>query len=79
MILSVSSRGPSMEKFLSRNLHLEIKSFTELLTKYLMKFKKEFDANLSSLGTNEFVYIRNPFIANDKMLQAERGTEEKLI
>ena len=43
MLLSGPSRSFSMEKFLSQNTHYETKSFTELVTKYFMKFEKEID------------------------------------
>ena len=43
MLLSGSSRGPSIKKFLSQNACYETKNFTEQVTEYLMKFEKEID------------------------------------
>ena len=40
MLQSGPSRGPSIEKFLNQNARYETKSFTELVTEYLMKFEK---------------------------------------
>ena len=57
MLLSGPPRDPSMEKFLSQNSHQEIKSFTDLVTKYLMKFDKEIDGYFPSLCKDGFAYI----------------------
>ena len=35
----------------------ETKSFTELITEHLMKFKREIDEHFLSLGKDEFAYI----------------------
>ena len=69
MLLSGPSRGPSIEKFLSQNARYETKSFTALVTEYLMKFEKEIDGYLLSLGKDGFAYIRNLFSGNAQMLQ----------
>ena len=69
MLLSSLSSGPSIEKFLIQNKRYKIKSFTELVTKYLMKSEKEIDEYFPSLGKNGFVYSRNSFTANAQMLQ----------
>ena len=70
MLLSSLSRGPFIEKFLIQNKRYDTKSFTKLVTKYLMKFEKEIDQYFPSLGKNGFVYTRNSFTANAQMLQA---------
>ena len=57
MLLSGSSKGLSIEKFLSQNAHYEAKNFTELVTKYLVKFEKEIDGYFPSLRKNGFAYI----------------------
>ena len=40
MLLSSLSRGFFVEKFLNQNAHYETKSFTKLITEYLLKFEK---------------------------------------
>ena len=44
-----------------------------------MKFKKEICGYFPSLGKDRFAFIRNPFTANDQMLQTGTGTQEELI
>ena len=68
-----------MEKFLSQNAFCETKSFTELVTKYLIKFKKKIDKYFPSLGKDKFAYIRNPCTANAQMLHTGTGTHEELV
>ena len=75
MLLCDPLRGPFMENFQSQSAHYETKSFTKLVTKYLMKFDKVIDGNFQSLGKNGFAYIRNPFSANAQMLQIGTGTQ----
>ena len=41
MLLRGPSRGLSMKKFLSQNALYDTKNFTELVTKYLIKFEKK--------------------------------------
>ena len=43
-----------MEQFLSQNANFKTKSFTELATKYLMKFEKEIDGYFPSLVNDRF-------------------------
>jgi len=63
----------TVTEFLCQNPHMETKSFSELVTEHLMKFKKEIDGYFPSLGEDEFAYLRNPFTANAQMLQAGIG------
>ena len=81
MLLSGPSRNHFMEKFLSQNAYCETKSFTESVTKYLMKFEKEIDAYFLNLGKDGFAYrtLEIPFTANTQMLQTRTGTHEKLV
>ena len=64
MLLSGPSKGLSMKKFPSQNARYETKSFTELVTKYLMKVEKEIDKYFPSLGKDRFAFIRNLLTAN---------------
>ena len=68
-----------MEKFLNQNPQFETKSFTELVIEHLMKFEWEIDKYFSSLGKDEFAFIRNSFTANARILQAGTGTQEELV
>ena len=68
-----------MEQFLSQNANYKNKKFTELVTKYLMKFEKEIDGYFPSLGNDGFLYIRNTFTTNPQMLQTGTDTEEELV
>ena len=81
MLLSGPSRDLSMEKFLSQNVHNGTKSFTELATKYLMKFEKKVYGYFPSLGKDGFAYsyISNPFTANAQMPQTGTDIQEKLV
>ena len=79
MILSGSSRGPFMDKVRSKNPHFETKSFTELVTEHLIKFKIQIDGHFPSLGKDELAYIRNLFTANAQILQAGTGTQKELV
>ena len=79
MLLSGPPSDFFIEKFLSQNARFDTKSFIELVTKYLMKFEMKIDGHFRSLGKEGFEYIRNPFTANDQMLQTETGTQEKLV
>ena len=79
MLLSGPSRSFSMEKFLSQNTHYETKSFTELVTKYFMKFEKEIDGYFPSLGKDGFAFIKTPFTANAQMLQTGTGIQEEMV
>ena len=64
MLLCGLSRSPSKEKFFIQNAHYETKSFSELVTMYLIKFEKEIDGYFSSLDKDGFAFIRNSFTAN---------------
>ena len=79
MLLSDSSKGLSIEKFLSQNAHYEAKNFTELVTKYLMKFEKEIDEYFPSLGKDGFACTRNPFTANAQMVQTGTVFKRNLL
>ena len=79
MLLGDLSRSSSTKKFLSQNTRYDIKIFTELVTKYLMKFEKEIAEYFPSLDKDEFAYIRNPFTANAQTLQNETGTQEEQV
>ena len=68
-----------MEKFLNQNSQFETKSFTELVMGHLVKFEWEIDKYFPSLGKDEFAFIRNPFTANARILQAGTGTQEELV
>ena len=63
------------EKSLNQNSQFETKSFTELVIEHLMKFEWEIDKYFPSLGKDEIAFIRIPFTANARILQA--GTEEE--
>ena len=64
IFLSGLSRGSSTEKFLNQIAYFEIKSLTNLVTKYLMKFEKKIDGYFPNLGKNGLAYIRNPCTEN---------------
>ena len=77
MFPSGSSRGSSMEKFLSQNAYFKTKNFIQNWS-LNVKFQ-ESDGYFPSLGKDEFAYVRNSFIANTQMLQSETGTQEELV
>ena len=66
-----------MEKFQSQNARYETKSFTKMVTKYLMKFEKEIDRYF--LSPRKDGHVRNPFTANAQMLQTETNSRKKLF
>ena len=57
MLLSGPLKGPSIEKFVSQNARYETKSFTQLVTKYLMKLKKEIDGYFPSLCKDKLAFF----------------------
>ena len=44
-----------------------------------MKLEKEIDGYFPSLGEDEVAYLRNPFTANARTLQAGLGMQKELI
>ena len=69
----------TVTEFLCQNPQIETTSFSELVTKHLMKLEKEIDGYFPSLGEDEVVYLRDPFTANAQTLQAGTGMQEELI
>ena len=69
----------TVTEFLCQNPQIETTSFSELVTKHLMKLEKEIDGYFPSLGEDEVAYLRDLFTANAQTLQAGTGMQEELI